>query len=453
MRQSNTRSSRTDGTQTGGTILLLGNYRPAVAVARALAADGWRIMLGFEGEDLGADCSSHVDEIWDHPNLEDEPQALIDALAALIDGRPDVTAILPVSEEFMLFLAKHDLVLRDQTRVVSPNRLVVATFSDKLKALDFATECGVSTLPYARVSDYRTLLSSADQIGFPLTIRAFGATARLGLKKALIVHNFAELTEEMPDWPDGHDALLLQRYASGARHNVYFAARDGQIIGALETRISRTDHPEGTGLAVEGMTVESSPALFNSTARLAAAIRYTGIGLTQFIVSDDGKRHCFLELNPRISGSHAVPEMAGLPLTRLALDLAGPNSRSNAPEAEAIETISALREGKSGLKYVWTGGDLLGAKHAFMRSEISASKTALWMLRAVHAAVTAKIRMVWSWRDPLPGLLYLFVFLPRCGKLGALLRRNVAGRKRKRVVDTTQKHPRDQELLGGQGNA
>ncbi len=446
-------SNGEDGTGRSGTILLLGNYRPAVAVARALAADGWRVMLGYEGEDLGADCSRYVDEIWDHPGLEDSPDALMDALTALIETRPDITGVMPVSEEFMLFLAAHDTVLRGRIKLVSPNRFVIATFSDKLKALNFATDCGVSTLPYARVTDYRTLLSSADQIGFPLTIRAFGATARMGLKKALIVHNFAELREELPDWPDGHDALLLQRYAPGTRHNVYFAAKDGQILGALETRITRTDHPEGTGLAVEGTTVESTQTLFNSTARLAAGIRYTGIGLTQFIVSDDGKKHCFLELNPRVSGSHAVPEQAGLQLTRLAVELAGYSSRPHAPEADAIETITSLHEGKPGLNYVWTGGDLLGAKHAFMRREISAGHAFIWMLRAMRAAVTARISMVWSWRDPLPGLLYVFVFLPRCGRLGELLRGFVAGRKRKRVEDTTQENRRDQELLGGHGNA
>lgn len=453
MRHIETMLNRENGSREGRTILLLGNYRPAVAVARALAADGWRVMLGFEGEDLGADCSNCVHEIWDHPDLETEPQALNDALLSLIESRPEITAILPVSEEFMLFLATHDSVLRGRVMLVSPNRYVVATFSDKLKALDLATDCGVSTLPYARVADYRTLLSSADEIGFPLTIRAFGATARMGLKKALIVHNFAELREELPDWPDGHSALLLQRYASGTRHNVYFAARDGQIVGALESRIARTDHPEGTGLAVEGVTVESSTSLFNSTARLTAATRYTGIGLTQFIVSEDGKRHCFLELNPRVSGSHAVPEQAGLPLTRLALELAGKPSRRNVPEADAIETIAALHEGKPGMTYVWTGGDLLGAKHAFMRREISFGETAYWMLRAIRATATARIRMVWSLRDPLPGLLYLFVFLPRCGKLGALLRSFFAGRKRKGVIKTTRKQTRDQELLGGHGNA
>ena len=453
MRQGQTMSNGEAAAGGSGTILLLGNYRPAVAVARALAADGWRVMLGYEGEDPGADCSRHVDEIWDHPGLKDSPDTLMNALTALLADRPDIAGVMPVSEEFMLFLAARDTVLRGRIKLVSPNRLVISTFSNKLKALDFATDCGVSTLPYARVADYRTLLSSADRIGFPLTIRAFGATARMGFKKALIVHNFAELREELPDWPAGHNALLLQRYAPGTRHNVYFAAKNGQIVGALETRIIRTDHPEGTGLAVEGTTVESSRSLLDSTARLAAAIRYTGIGLTQFIVPDDGGTHCFLELNPRVSGSHAVPEQAGLHLTRLAVELAAHTSGRHAPEAGAIETIIPIHEGRPGLKYVWTGGDLLGAKHAFMRREISAGHALVWILKAVRGAFTARIRMVWTWRDPLPGLLHVFIFLPFCGKPGERLRSFVAGRKRRHVENTEQQHGRDRELLKGHGNA
>lgn len=390
------------------TILLLGNYRPAIALARALAADGYRIMLGLEGEEPSAERSRFVNETWDHPLLSTCKATFLEALVELLDQRSDICAVIPVAEEFVLFLATHEKRIKAKTLLASPRQDIIEIFHDKQIALDFAKKTGVAMLPYKIVSDYKSLKEATQQIGFPITIRAFGATARIGQKKALILENPESLRKALPTWPDGHDRLLLQRFAQGRRHNIYFAAERGELCGMVESRIFRTDHPDGTGLAVDGETVPLSDRLVDETRKLVSATNYSGIGLTQFIVDPRNGAHCFLELNARVSGSHNVPELAGLPLSKLAIELAEREQLNPATKSEF--PVFAIR---TGLRYAWTDGDLWAAKLALLRGDISFINVVIWTLKALGLSVRADIHMVWSWRDPMPALISLNRLLPR----------------------------------------
>ena len=103
-----------------GTVLLLGNYRPAVAAARALVGAGYRIILGLEGEELDAELSGYVADSWDHPQLRSASEAFDEALTDLIEERDDIVAVLPVAEEFVLYLAANEKAIKARTALASP---------------------------------------------------------------------------------------------------------------------------------------------------------------------------------------------------------------------------------------------------------------------------------------------------------------------------------------------
>lgn len=395
-------------------VLLLGNYRATIAVARALSQAGYRVISGLEGEPLGAHCSRFVDEFWNHPDLRKGGDAFLAALIDFVSRRRDLGVVLPVSEEFALFLAEHEDAITARLVLASPARTVVETFADKPSALNLASALGVPTAPFACVSDYASLLSESVRLGFPLTVRALGATARLLGRKALICADRKALTATLPDWPQGHARLLLQSFASGRRHNLYFAAQAGRLIAVAESQIHRTNALDGTGLAVDGTTVHPDTQLVADTQRLISATGYTGIGLAQFIVDNQSGKRCFLELNPRVSGSHIVAESAGLPLSRLAVELA------TGARPQLIGRIAECRfVGRAGLRYAWTGGDLIALKQGLAGGEISLSQALMWLLRAVRTALSAHIHMVASWRDPGPALMLLLLLMPRGRRLAS----------------------------------
>ncbi len=388
-------------------ILLLGNYRPAVVIARALAPLGYRIVLGLQGEEHGVRFSRFVSETWDHPELS-RTVAFQSELKGYLHRNPQITSVLPVTEEFVNAFARQDISLPEGVVLASPSNDVVTTFSDKVGALELAKRLSVSTLPFAIVEDYADLISQAAAIGYPLTIRPLGTTARLFGRKALILANSRELRTELKAWPQGHARLLLQRFAEGTRHNVYFAAECGRLIGVSESKINRTNNVDGTGLAVDGQTLAPTSELLEGTRRLVAATRYTGIGLAQFIVDPQSGDTCFLELNPRVSGSHAVPERAGLPLSRWAVELA-----EAGPGSDQASTDCTF--GRCDIRYVWTSGDLLALKTSLMDRNISLSQVPGLLFKIARSALSANTHMIWRWDDPLPALATLLGCLPRFG--------------------------------------
>ncbi len=381
-------------------VLILGNYRPTLTVARTLRGEGFRVIVSdADHGDAGARYSRFVDEMWDHPHLDEEGGAAFqEALSAFLDQRSDITTIFPVSEEFVVWLAANAGALPAQIIVVSPEPRQVDLCLDKKKMLELASRAGVECAPFAVAGTLEELYERSEKIGYPVIVRPFSHLHRLGHKKAVICANREELAAIFPAWPAGQPGLLLQRYVSGIRHNHYFIAVDGEILSLLETRITRTDHLDGTGLATEGTHVPVSEAFERDSRRLVREVGYTGIGLIQFVRDAESGEVTFLELNPRTVGSHRCAEAVGMPLTRAALELARGNADLGLDPAHRYPV---------GTVYAWVSGDLYGMKEAISHGEIGMAGVMTWAFQAIRSMARARIHLMFSWRDPLPALALL----------------------------------------------
>ncbi len=387
-----------DGRQT---VLLLGNYRPALTLARVLHGQGYQVICSVEGCDGGAEHCRYVDELWGHRPLTAEPEGFLEDLKQLLAERPEIEVVYPVAEEFVrVFAAHHAMLPKGPVYAMTAPDLVRACL-DKLGLMSLAVTQQVPTAPFEMVHSLSEFTSAADRIGLPLVVRPEHSTERIADKKAVVCQTVADLQELTPFMAAGNRSLLLQRKVEGRRHNLYFAAQNGEIVRYLHAVILRTDMPDGTGLAVDGETIEPDPQLKEYATRLIAALGYTGVGCVQFLVNEDDGSVSFLEINPRIAGNHAVPEAAGLMLSTVAIALAQfPN--------KSVITL----EGKPGLRYVWTAGDLMGGKIAYLRGELTVKQSWFWFCRAVSAAWQADVHMKWCWHDPLPSLFSLYEVIP-----------------------------------------
>ncbi len=393
-------------------VLFLGNYRPTICLARALKALGYRIVVGLGGGEGGAQYSRFADEVWDHPPLEDR-EAFLSLLAAFLEGRSDVRVVFPVAEPFVRLVAAAGNRLPADRIYAIPSRAVVERALDKIGAYALARSVGVPVAAYALAENYADLRRRCDEVGYPVVIRPLDSTRRLGERKGLILASADALAQALPRWPGGQSALLVQRLVRGQRHNVFFAARRGRIVRILETRIERTDAPDDTGLAVDGYTVAPSPELTRYTERLAASLDYSGVGLAQFLVDRGTGAAFFIELNPRVAGSHAIAEAAGLQLGYLSIVLA-------APVVPEIPVVT----GTPGIRYAWTYGDLRGLLAA-MRGGLPRREALRWARRMVGTLLRANVHMTWRWDDPMPTVALFARQLPLVDRL---VRRGAAAR-------------------------
>jgi len=383
----------TDWTPDGSTaVLLLGNYRPAVSLARALKPLGYRIIVGLGGGEGGAQYSRCADEEWDHPALEDAREPFLAALCAFLRARPDVRIVFPIAEPFVRLVAAERARLPADRIYAVPPPAVVERALDKVAAYGVARSVDVPVAPYALALGPVELARRCEEVGYPVVLRPLDSTRRLGGRKGVIVASREDLARIVPRWAGRDTALLVQRRVTGTRHNLFFAARDGKLLRVLETRIARTDAPDQTGLAVDGETIVPSHDLVRFTERLAVALGYSGVGLAQYLVDHETGAVFFIELNPRVAGSHAITEAAGLQLGYLSIVLAAPG----APEIPFVT-------GVPGLRYAWTYGDLRGLVAA-VRDGLLPRDALRWAWGMLRAFVRADVHMTWSWSDPLPTL-------------------------------------------------
>jgi len=387
------------------TILLLGNYRPTLTLARVLSSHGYRIISGLEGCDGGAQYSRYVDKIWDHPHINTNSEGFAKKLPGFIREN-NIDVIFPVSEDSVRFFADRPDFKCGNAVIASVEANLIKHCLDKMFMMELAQAHNIPTAPFAFASNQRQLVEKSQAIGFPLVIRPQDSNQRLDGKKALFIVDEPDLQQQLPKWPAQQKGLIIQKKAKGIRHNIYFAARNGKLFRYLHAVILRTDADDGSGLAVEGITIKPDPQLQHFTATLVEGLNYSGIGCAQYLVDDNTGDISFLEINPRIAGNHAVPEFAGLELSSILVDMA-----SN----KALNT--RLLHGRTGIRYVWTYGDLLSAKSAWLRREIGSLTTCARILRATWVSLRAHTHMSYVWYDPGPGLMSLLSLAPNWRRL------------------------------------
>ena len=387
------------------TILLLGNYRPALVLARVLSRRGYKIICGDEGCDGGAEHSRSVDEIWHHPHLGGGPASFLTALDIFMERHPDLETIYPVSEEFVRFFAELSDPVRDSYPLAMVEPALVRRCLDKAFMMKLADDNSVPTAPYAVAHNHIEMAAGVGRTGFPLVIRPKISTQRISGRKAIICTDFSAVSSLLQRWPAGQRGLILQRKVSGRRHNIYFAATEGRLFRYLHAVITQTDNPDGTGLAVEGATIAPEIDLKRYTEQLVEALKYTGVGCAQYLVDAETGEVSFLEINPRIAGNHAVTEHAGLGLSTLLVDLAA-----------GREINTDYVEGKPGITYVWTRGALQAAKLGYLRGELSGKAATVSALQSLWAGLCARSHVTFDWRDPKPSLMALWSLKPRLNR-------------------------------------
>ncbi len=414
-------------------VLVLDTYRPAVTVVRALARRGRRAVVGREpdrrhrAESAGAEFSRHTTAVWDHPSIKDEPGAFLDALVHELARRPEPVHVLPLNEAALVLLARERSRLPANTSLAVPATETVVTCLDKQRCLDAARTAGLSVPPWEVVGGYQELLAAAGRAAAPVVVKPLWPhSSRLNDRKAILCRDGSDLARQIPVWPTGHDRLLVQRWAQGLRHDLLFAARDGELLDVLEKLTVRTNRRDGTGLAVAGHIRPVSIGLRDQLAALVAHLRYTGVGCGQFLVQPGGQDGAFLELNPRLDANYVIADHVGLDLANLAVDLAA---------GVPVEPHLSAQTARDGHSYAWTFGDLAGLWYAIGQSEITRVGALAELGRIARTAVLADVHVTWSWRDPVPTIAtcwrYLTLSSPRLtaahGKPGTNRRRRLLG--------------------------
>lgn len=394
------------------TILLIGDARMAFPIARAMVHAGHCVHAGVSIYSNYFEWSRYVGKSFYHAPLEPGTDEAFPVIKAWLDAHPEIDTIQPVGEASARFIARHESFFETRARLISPGKAIVDRAYDKTGMFALCERLGGPVAPYRAITNMDELHRASEDIGYPFILKPSKVDAYIFGKKALIIDSAETLGDAIPNWPDIHPELLLQRYVSGARHSVIFSAAAGELLGAVEVCAARTHANDGTGNTTYGITVEPNPVMKASVESIVSELKYTSTGCLQYLLNPDTGEITFMEMNPRVSLAR-IADCAGLAhaLWGLALAHGEPVSKPDDPWAFS-----------AGIEYVWTKGELNLLASLLKRRQIGLGEFSQRLLRALRDVPRCH-HAIFDPADPLPAIgVY-------GNKLIAPIRRALTGRQ------------------------
>lgn len=205
---------------------------------------------------------------------------------------------------------------------------------DAAKAL--MEEAGVPVVPGYHGENQKPdfLAAEADQIGYPILIKARAGGGGKGMRKVERARDFAAALESCRREAKnafGDDAVLIEKFVSAPRHIEVqvFGDAHGNAVHLFERDCSlqRRHQKVIEEAPAPGMTDQLRAAMTDAAVRAAKAIGYRGAGTVEFIVDGSGPlrpdRFWFMEMNTRLQVEHPVTEtITGLDLVEWQLRVA-----------------------------------------------------------------------------------------------------------------------------------
>ena len=200
---------------------------------------------------------------------------------------------------------------------IGPNPGAIAAMGDKIESKKAAAKAKVSTVPghLGVIEDEKHAVKIADQIGYPVMIKASAGGGGKGMRIAHSTSEVAEgfgLAKAEAKSSFGDDRVFIEKFIVDPRHIEIQVLGDkhGNVIylGERECSIQRRNQK----------VIEEAPSpLLDETTRrkmgeqavaLAKAVNYDSAGTVEFVAGQD-KSFYFLEMNTRLQVEHPVTEL------------------------------------------------------------------------------------------------------------------------------------------------
>ena len=225
-----------------------------------------------------------------------------------------------------------ELCARLGVTFVGPSPEAMRQLGDKIGAKLIAEEVGVPVAPWSRgaVGDLDTAVRVADEIGYPLMLKATAGGGGRGIR---VVTSAEQLTEAYQrtrmeaERAFGSGVVFLERLLTGARHVEVQVIADGQgtawALGVRDCSVQRRNQKVIEESASPVLTTAQANELKAAAERLALAVGYQGAGTVEFLYQPGEQRFAFLEVNTRLQVEHPVTELTtGIDLVKAQLQVA-----------------------------------------------------------------------------------------------------------------------------------
>jgi pyruvate carboxylase len=297
-------------------VLVANRGEIAIRAFRAINELGYTSVAVFPYEDRYSLHRQKADESYEIGERGHPLRAYLD-IAGLIDVAQSsgADAIYPgygfLSENPELARACHEAGMT----FVGPPADVLALAGNKVRAKEEASAAGIPVLrsagPWTGVEE---LVRAADQVGFPLFVKAAAGGGGRGLRRVERPEELraaAEAAVREAETAFGDPTVFLEEAVQRARHIEVQVLADGagDVVHLFERDCSvQRRHQKVVEIApAPNLDGEIRANLLADAVSFARAVGYLNAGTVEFLVGPDG-RYVFIEMNPRIQVEHTVTE-------------------------------------------------------------------------------------------------------------------------------------------------
>jgi acetyl/propionyl-CoA carboxylase alpha subunit/acetyl-CoA carboxylase carboxyltransferase component len=253
------------------------------------------------------------------------------------------------------FVAEHpqfpELCERLGIVFVGPDAAVMRRLGDKINAKLLAEEAGVPVAPWSGgpVDDLDHALRKADEIGFPLMVKAAAGGGGRGIRRVdsrdqlgtALEHARAEALSAF-----GDPTVLLEKLITPARHVEVQVIADGEggtwAVGVRDCSLQRRSQKVIEESASPGLSAEQERELEQAAVRLVDRAGYRNAATVEFLYQPEERLFSFMEVNARLQVEHPVTEaVTGVDLVKLQLHVAAGGRLEGEPPARNGHAIEA----------------------------------------------------------------------------------------------------------------
>jgi acetyl-CoA carboxylase biotin carboxylase subunit len=218
---------------------------------------------------------------------------------------------LAENAEFAQICAESNLVF------IGPTPDQIRQMGDKSEARRLMAEAGVPVVPGSEgaIEDERKARMSAEEIGFPVLVKAAAGGGGKGMRIARDADEFARAfpqarREAAAAFGDGR--VYIEKFLERPRHIEIQVLGDqhGNVIhlGERDCSCQRRHQKLLEEAPSPAITEEMRVRMGEAAVRGAARIGYVGAGTIEFLLAENGEFY-FMEMNTRIQVEHPVTEM------------------------------------------------------------------------------------------------------------------------------------------------
>jgi acetyl-CoA carboxylase biotin carboxylase subunit len=217
-----------------------------------------------------------------------------------------------------------DLCARCNLVFIGPSAEIIRRLGNKDEARSAMVQAGVPVIPGSGcLTDAQEAVSLAEQIGYPVLLKARAGGGGRGIRK---VNSAVEMQEAYvaasreAQAAFGDGALYLEAFLRPVKHieMQLLCDQQGQVVclGERECSMQRNNQKLIEESPAPRVDEAARQAMIKWSTQAALATGYQGVGTIEYLMTQDGQLY-FMEMNTRLQVEHPVTEMVtGLDLVK-----------------------------------------------------------------------------------------------------------------------------------------